>query len=145
MKKSYQGIFIFLAMMLVLPLGLFITDAGAAAAEKVQYGGTLTYLDRTPTLNPMTWDIADWNWKHGYDTGFYMEHLLMGDLQKGPRGTKKFNFQSNAWIPPDHREGRASGKMGSEEKSLAAHLSSPQRDYVAGETRGHEGPGIRGR
>jgi peptide/nickel transport system substrate-binding protein len=101
MKKNFQAILVCLVIMLVLPLGMFIADAGAAAAEKIQYGGTLTYLDRTPTLNPMTWDIEDWNWKHGYDTGFFMEHLLMGDLQKGPRGTKKFSFQSNAWIPPD--------------------------------------------
>jgi peptide/nickel transport system substrate-binding protein len=101
MKKNFQRIFIYLVMMLVLAFGIFNADSGAAPAEKVQYGGTLTYLDRTPTLNPMTWDIDDWNWKHGYDTGFYMEHLLMGDLQKGPRGTKKFAFNSNAWIPPD--------------------------------------------
>ena len=40
----------------------------------------------------MTWDIDDWNWKHAYDTGFYMEHLMMGDLQKGPRGTKQYRL-----------------------------------------------------
>jgi peptide/nickel transport system substrate-binding protein len=83
---------------------MFIGLAGAAQ-ETPKYGGTLTYLDRVPTVNALTWDTADWQWKHGYDTGFYMEHLLMGDLQKGPRGTNKFNFQSNAWIPPDVMRG----------------------------------------
>ena len=34
-----------------------------------------------------------------------MEHLMMGDLQKGPRGTKKYAFQANAWIPPDVMRG----------------------------------------
>jgi peptide/nickel transport system substrate-binding protein len=98
MKKKFSWN-LFLTAFLLLSIG--ILTSGAGAAEKVVPGGTLTYLDLAPTLNPMTWDIADWNWKHGYDTGFVMEHLLMGDLQKGPRGSKKFAFENNAWIPPD--------------------------------------------
>ena len=93
----------------------------------------------------MTWDIDDWNWKHGYDTGFFMEHLLMGDLQKGPRGTKQIHFQTNAWIPPDIMTGELLEKWEVEKKSHADHLSSPQRGYVAGKTRGHEGQGTGGR
>lgn len=64
-----------------------------------QYGGILTYLDMAPGVNPISWDNADWVWKHGYDTGFYAEHLLMGDLQKGPRGSKQYDFAASAWIP----------------------------------------------
>jgi peptide/nickel transport system substrate-binding protein len=78
---------------------IFLGNAGAAPAEIPQYGGTLTYLDMTPTLNAITWDSADWQWKHGYDTGLVMEHLFMGDLQKGPRGKKLTLFHNNAWIP----------------------------------------------
>jgi peptide/nickel transport system substrate-binding protein len=99
MKKKFSWIFLSLLTLTLLLFGVF--NSRADAVDKVQTGGTLTYLDMTPTLNPMTWDIEDWNWKHGYDTGFYMEYLLMGDLQKGPRGTKKFLFHANAWIPPD--------------------------------------------
>ena len=99
MKKNFSWLFLSLLALSLLLLGVLVSGAGAA--EKIQVGGTLTYLDITPTLNPMTWDIDDWNWKHGYDTGFYMEHLLVGDLQKGPRGAKKTLFHNNAWVPPD--------------------------------------------
>lgn len=83
-----------------LVVALFAT--AATAADKVQYGGTLTFTDYYPQINPITADAADWNWKHGYDTGYFMEHLLMGDLQKGPRGTKQFSFQtSGCYMPPE--------------------------------------------
>ena len=50
-------------------------------------------------LIPLSWDNAGWVWKHAYDTGFYMEHLMMGDLQKGPRGTNQYDFKENSWFP----------------------------------------------
>ena len=99
MKLSFVSVLSSLFILLTLIFGVLITGAGAA--ETVIPGGIVTYTDLVPTVNPMTWDIDDWNWKHGYDTGFYMEHLLMGDLQKGPRGSKKTSFQNNAWVPPD--------------------------------------------
>jgi peptide/nickel transport system substrate-binding protein len=99
MKKRFSWIFLILLALSLLSLGMFVSGAGAG--ETVQTHGTLTYLDLAPGLNALTWDIADWQWKHGYDTGFVMEHLLMGDLQKGPRGSKKIDFENNAWVPPD--------------------------------------------
>jgi peptide/nickel transport system substrate-binding protein len=99
MKKKVLWILLPLLAFSLLFLGSVTSAAGVA--ERVQLGGSLTYLDTSPTINPMTWDIDDWNWKHAYDTGFYMEHLLVGDLQKGPRGSKKTLFHNNAWIPPD--------------------------------------------
>ncbi len=99
MKKGFQVSIFFLLALPALLLGVFIT--GTSAAEKPQYGGTLTYMDMSPGLSPMTWDNADWVWKHGHDTGFYMEHLMMGDLQKGPRGTNEYAFHASAWIPPE--------------------------------------------
>ncbi|MBN1380927.1 MAG: ABC transporter substrate-binding protein [Deltaproteobacteria bacterium] len=91
MKKLYHCILVIAASLLFLCLFNF----GATAAEKVQTGGTLTFADMFPRQNPRTWDNGDWNWRHGYDTGYYIEHLLVGDLQKGPRGTKKFAFQNS--------------------------------------------------
>jgi len=102
MKKSFHA---FLLSWLVLPalvLGLF--PNGTSAMEP-QYGGTLRFLDMAPALNPLSWDNADWVWKHGHDTGFYMEHLIMGDLQKGPRGTNEYAFHASAWIPPEVQRG----------------------------------------
>jgi peptide/nickel transport system substrate-binding protein len=97
MGKKFKLFLMPSLLLLVLSVGMFVPRANAGAP---QYGGTLTYLDMTPAINPMSWDNADWVWKHGYDTGFYAEHLLMGDLQKGPRGTKQYSFTAHAWIPP---------------------------------------------
>jgi peptide/nickel transport system substrate-binding protein len=96
MKKNLIVRSISLVFIMILALFSFVIRANA---KDPQYGGTLTLLEMYPSVNPMSWDIVDVNWKHGYDTGFYMEHLLMGDLQKGPRGTKQYEFQENAWIP----------------------------------------------
>lgn len=103
MKKRFHVFILSLLAVLALVLGVFIT--GATAAEKSQYGGTLRFLDMSPHLNPLSFDNADWVWKHGADTGFYMEHLIMGDLQKGPRGTKEYGFHASAWIPPEIMRG----------------------------------------
>lgn len=76
-----------------------------AGAEEPQYGGTLRFLSQYSYIPNLSWDNYDWNWKHAHDTGLVMEHLMTGDLQKGPRGTNEFAFQSNAWWPPEFRAG----------------------------------------
>ena len=101
MKKTLINYLISSFLVLLLVPGIVI----GAVAKAPQYGGTLTLLEMSPSVNPMSWDIVDVNWKHGYDTGFYMEHLLMGDLQKGPRGTKQYEFHEHAWIPPEVTRG----------------------------------------
>ncbi|MBW2086205.1 MAG: ABC transporter substrate-binding protein [Deltaproteobacteria bacterium] len=84
-----------------LMIGLMIgPSTPAVAGEEPQYGGTLKVANLGAHLNPISWDIAEWTWKHGHDTGLYMEHLFMGDLQKGPRGTNEYAFAASAWIPP---------------------------------------------
>jgi peptide/nickel transport system substrate-binding protein len=100
-KKSIKSV---LSTLLTIVI-LFCALVFEASAKDPQYGGTLTLLEMSPTVNPMSWDIIDFNWKHGYDTGFYMEHLMMGDLQKGPRGTKLYEFHEHAWIPPEVTRG----------------------------------------
>ncbi|MDP2920412.1 MAG: ABC transporter substrate-binding protein [Dehalococcoidia bacterium] len=67
--------------------------------EEPKYGGTLRVLGTSPTVDPLSWDPADWAWKVSQDTTFYFEHLLGGDLDKGPRGTKEFDFLASDWIP----------------------------------------------
>ena len=103
MKIEFDKMTLSLLILLALLLGGLIP--WAVGAEKVQYGGTLNYLDQYPGLNPLSWDNFDINWKHGYDTGFVIEHLLMGELSKGPRGTKEYAFQAAAWIPPEVSRG----------------------------------------
>jgi peptide/nickel transport system substrate-binding protein len=90
------------------------------AQEKVQYGGTLIYTDMYPQINPMSWDSADWNWRHGYDTGYYIEHLMMGDLQKGPRGARLFDFKNvGAYIPPEAVRGELAERWEVKQKPLS--------------------------
>lgn len=89
------------SLIIVSAIIVFWGPGKAGAQQAVKYGGTLTIFDQVPMVNPMSWDNADWNWKHGYDTGYYIEHLLMGDLQKGPRGTKQWAFGgTGSYIPP---------------------------------------------
>ena len=71
--------------------------AKAAAIKEPQYGGTITFAR---TRAPISWDNYDWIWKHGQDAGFYIEHMMMGDLQKGPRGTNQFSFGGSEYMPP---------------------------------------------
>jgi hypothetical protein len=81
MRNRFSGIIFSLLVLATLLFSAFVVGAGAA--EKVQYGGTLNVLGIWPALNPLCWDIADWCWKHGDDAGFFMDHLMMADLQKG--------------------------------------------------------------
>ncbi|MBW1709433.1 MAG: ABC transporter substrate-binding protein [Deltaproteobacteria bacterium] len=102
MTKRFLRLIFSSLLVVTLLLGFSILPAGA---EEPKYGGTLKVLHMGTHLNPMAWDNNDWNWKHGNDTGFYLEHLFSGDLQKGPRGTNEYPFQASAWIPPEFRRG----------------------------------------
>ncbi|MBW1709489.1 MAG: ABC transporter substrate-binding protein [Deltaproteobacteria bacterium] len=97
MKRNIKRILLSLLIIGTFMLGSFTL---AFAAEEPRYGGSLKVLNLIPYLNPIAWDNYDWNWKHAHDTGFYLEHLLAGDLQKGPKGTNEYAFQSSAYIPP---------------------------------------------
>lgn len=76
------------------------TTAPAAAVAPVvapadtgpTYGGTLT---RDFWTDPFSWDPGDASWNIDHATTFYMERLMIGDLQLGPRGTNVYDF-SNA-------------------------------------------------
>jgi peptide/nickel transport system substrate-binding protein len=96
MKKRLGISLMSLLILLVLVAGVL---AAGAMVESPKYGGALTILEGFPPLNAISWDNINWVWKHGYDTGYFMEHLMMGDLQKGPRGTKQYEFQENSHIP----------------------------------------------
>jgi peptide/nickel transport system substrate-binding protein len=84
----------------LLMFALIIGSSVTVMAEEPKYGGTLTILETMTGLDPITWDQTDWQWKHGNDTGFTIEHMFSGDLQKGPRGTNEYPFNSSGWIPP---------------------------------------------
>ena len=50
----------------------FSCGTAIAQAAKPQYGGTLEVGTVYITLSALSWDPADFNWKHNHDTGqFY--------------------------------------------------------------------------
>ncbi|MEW6184842.1 MAG: ABC transporter substrate-binding protein [Thermodesulfobacteriota bacterium] len=107
MNRCRQVLLISLLILLFLLPGSFSSGAPLTTLnnkakdiclKKPQYGGTLT-LSRV--ISPISWDTSEWTWKHPSDTGFYMEHLMMGDLQKGPRGTGAFAFHSSFHMVPE--------------------------------------------
>ena len=107
MKKFFHGFILAGLVLLVFFLGFSAYGAPSKAAnvktaapsvKPPQYGGTVTF---SRAITPIAWDNADWTYKHANDTGFYMEHLMMGDLQKGPRGANQFAFHTSSWIPPE--------------------------------------------
>jgi peptide/nickel transport system substrate-binding protein len=111
MKKKFSWIFLSLLVLPLLFLGSLADGAPAkavspkakgASVKAPQHGGTVTFAR---VLNPISWDNAEWQYKHANDTGFYMEHLMSGDLQKGPRGTNEFAFHTSSWIPPEATRG----------------------------------------
>ena len=45
-------------------------------------GGTLEIGTVYVTLSALSWDPADWNWKHNHDTGQFYEQLFAADLSQ---------------------------------------------------------------
>lgn len=73
-----------------------VEEEVAPVVKGPQYGGMLTWYEG---IDIMTWDSADVVWQHNDAASAYAETLLIGDLQKGPRGTNEYTFHSQAFIP----------------------------------------------
>ncbi|MBL4908071.1 MAG: ABC transporter substrate-binding protein [Sneathiella sp.] len=78
-----------------------VTSGSAFAAEKREapkYGGTLNVLTMYSMLNALGWNHKNWMWKSNHD-GLNLDHLIAGDLDKGPRGTNEFEYRAQAYLP----------------------------------------------
>src|ERR1043166_3064310 len=73
--------------------------AFAQNEEQPKPGGTLEIGTVYVTLSALSWDPADWNWKHNHDTGNVYEQLFAADLSKSKRLGGKHPFYADAWIP----------------------------------------------
>jgi peptide/nickel transport system substrate-binding protein len=103
MKKKMAWLLVSSLMILSLMLAPF-----APAAEKVenpQYGGTLTGLSELSNRNPTGWDPGQCMWLLSEYGGFYLEHLMGGDPQKGPKGTNEYNFHEATNMPEEYLKG----------------------------------------
>src|SRR6201991_3582985 len=77
------------------------TLAFAQSEQPPKPGGTLEIGTVYVTLSALSWDSADWNWKHNHDTGQVYEQLFVADLSKSKRLGGKHPFYADAWIPSD--------------------------------------------
>lgn len=78
--------------------------AGAAVAEGPNRDGKVNIITNYRNLDPLTWDYQNWTWKQNHD-GLQLDHLMAGDLDKGPLGTNEFSFVAQAYIPPEVTRG----------------------------------------
>jgi peptide/nickel transport system substrate-binding protein len=79
-------------------------SSGALAQGEPQVGGTVNVITMYRTLDANTWDAQKWNWKENHD-GLHIDHLIAGDLSKGPRGTNENPFVASDYIPEEHYRG----------------------------------------
>ena len=66
---------------------------GGPERETPQYGGTINIATRVAQLNALTWNQYKWQWKVNHD-GLFLDYLVMGDLEFGPRGSGETNFHA---------------------------------------------------
>jgi peptide/nickel transport system substrate-binding protein len=83
---------------------LLTAISSVAVADEPQLDGTVNVISVYRTLNATTWDYYKWTWKENHD-GMQLDHLIAGDLAKGPRGSKENLFVAQAYIPPEHYRG----------------------------------------
>ena len=81
-----------------------------AKAEKPQYGGALSIGLVYYTVSPLSFDVADWPWKHNQDTGLTYEQLFAADMSKSVRNGGKYPFTSDAFLPPEGMRGELAEK-----------------------------------
>src|SRR6201991_1716811 len=79
--------------------------AFAQSEQPPKAGGTLEVGTVYVTLSALSWDAADWNWKHNHDTGAVYEQLFVADLSKSKRLGGKHPFYADALIPSDAIKG----------------------------------------
>jgi peptide/nickel transport system substrate-binding protein len=91
--------------LLGIALGAFALETVVAQVKKPQYGGTLNIGNVALGLPALSWDSADFNWKHNLDTGLVYEQLFAGDLTKAKRNGGKFPFYADGWLPADSIRG----------------------------------------
>jgi peptide/nickel transport system substrate-binding protein len=86
------------------------TPVSAESEQPPKPGGTLEVGTVYVTLSALSWDSADWNWKHNHDTGQVYEQLFVADLSKSRRLGGKHPFYADAWLPSDAIRGELAEK-----------------------------------
>ena len=72
-----------------------------AQVEKPKYGGSLSIGTNSPSLAPLSWDPADWNYKTAQDAGMYYDRLFGADFSKSKARGGPYLFKADGYIPTD--------------------------------------------
>ena len=88
------------AAWLALPL-----PGALAQTDKPKYGGSLNIGTNSPTLAPLSWDPADWNYKTAQDAGLYYDRLFIADFAKSKAQGGPYLFKSDSYLPSDAYKG----------------------------------------
>ena len=99
-------------------------DARSPTTQKPpQYGGELNIGTVFATLNALSWNAADWPWKHNHDTGAVYEQLFVADLEKSLRRGGEYPFFQASFISEDALTGELAERWEWESPlTLVVHL-----------------------
>lgn len=99
---------------------------GFAQSESPKYGGTLQVATIYANLPPLSWDLADRNWKQNHDTGQVYEQLFAADLSKSKRNGGPYAFVADAWLPSDAIRGELAESWTWKDKPLTLEVKLRQ-------------------
>jgi peptide/nickel transport system substrate-binding protein len=85
--------------------------------ETPKYGGTLNVATVFAGLNALSFKQYNWPWKTNHDA-LYLDHMIAGDLDLGPRGAGLNPFTAFDWIPPEHYRGELAESWSLQEDPL---------------------------
>ena len=96
--------------------------------ETPRYGGTLNVATVFSGLNALSFKHYNWPWKTNHDA-LYMDQLIAGDLDLGPRGSGINEYVAFDWIPPEHYRGELAESWSLEENPLRLVFNIRQGVY----------------
>ena len=96
--------------------------------EAPRYGGTVNIVTQHAALNALSFNQYNWVWKTNHD-GPFLDHLIAGDLEFGPRGSGENPFTAFDWIPPEQYRGELADSWSIEEDPLRLVFNIRQGIY----------------
>ena len=86
--------------------------------ETPKYGGTIELVSVYATISALSWDNADYNWKHNHDTGSVYEQLFVTDVSQFKSRGGKWTQTPDAFIPLENMRGELAEKWELKENPL---------------------------
>ena len=144
MSSSRTALRLAAASIAVIAVASLARRASAQSEQPPKPGGTLEIGTVYVTLSALSFDPADWNWKHNHDTGAVYEQLFVADLSKSKRLGGKHPFYADAWLPSDAIKGELAETWNWKQNPLRARDQPAQGRDVSGKA-GRDGGARTGR